>query len=229
MCQTFIQPSGESVLVLHIENVIELSVRQMIDTGSHEEIKLHITSSLLGSRKPILPTRDEECREDSRLHDGFPVDGLDADIRQIADFQCLDQIGFIDVMSTLFQLFFHLMESKLYAGPIIEIHPSETITGNFPQGLFDQFLSRPRVVLHLLPIGIHQACGTHVQQIGVAFMHELTFEDRQVLATFPHGCHDFVVGEILRHRVIQFDGIRITLLIRQERLKQGQLSWLCSL
>src|SRR2546427_4826646 len=55
---------------------------------------------------------------------------------------CLDQIGFIDVMSTLFQLFFHLMESKLYASPIIEIHPSETITGNFPQGLLDRKSTR---------------------------------------------------------------------------------------
>src|SRR5215831_13559807 len=39
----------------------------------------------------------------------------------------------------------------------------------------------------------------------------------------------FMVGEILRHSVIQFDGVGIAFLIRQERLKQGQLPRLCSL
>src|SRR4051812_4502196 len=81
-------------------------------------------------------------------------------------------------MESAFEGHLHCPKSSKINDAYFHMDTSHAASGTFQtasQGLFDQFLSRPRVVLHLLPIGIHQACGTHVQQIGVAFMHELTW------------------------------------------------------
>ena len=93
------------MLILHVENVIELSIGNMIDTRSHEWVKLNVAFGFVRGGKPVFSAGDEQCREDGGLHERFPVRCLDADIGQITDFQCLDKIGFIDVMPAFFQLF----------------------------------------------------------------------------------------------------------------------------
>jgi hypothetical protein len=66
---------------------------------------LNVAFGFVGSGEPVLSAGDEQCREDGRLHERFPVRCLDADISQIADFQRFYKIGFIDVMPAFFQLF----------------------------------------------------------------------------------------------------------------------------
>jgi hypothetical protein len=61
MRETFIEPSGEAVFVGHIEDIIELSVGNTVDTRGNERVKLHITFGLFRLREPVLPAGDEQC------------------------------------------------------------------------------------------------------------------------------------------------------------------------
>jgi hypothetical protein len=54
MRETFIEPSGETVSVCHIEDIIELSVSNTVDTRCDKRIKLDITFSLFRLCEPIL-------------------------------------------------------------------------------------------------------------------------------------------------------------------------------
>jgi len=48
------------VLILHIQDVIELPIGQMIDTRGHERIKLDITSGFLWGGQPIHSARHQQ-------------------------------------------------------------------------------------------------------------------------------------------------------------------------
>ena len=93
------------MLILHVENVVELSIRNMIDTHSHEWVELNVAFGFVRGCEPVFSAGDKQCREDGGLHERFPVRCLDADIGQITNFQRFDNIGFIDVMPAFFQLF----------------------------------------------------------------------------------------------------------------------------
>ena len=82
--------------ILHVEDIVKLSVRQMIDTRRHERIKLDITLGVLRGGEPILPVGDQERREDGRLYDRLSIRCLDADIGQVTDFQRLDEIRLVN-------------------------------------------------------------------------------------------------------------------------------------
>jgi len=61
------------MLILHVENVIELSIGNMIDTRSHEWVKLNVAFGFVRGGKPVFSTGDKQCREDGGLHERFPV------------------------------------------------------------------------------------------------------------------------------------------------------------
>ena len=73
MCETFIEPPGETVFVGHVEDIIELSVGNTIDTRCYQGVKLDITFGLFRLCKPVLPTGDEQCGEDGRLYDRLSI------------------------------------------------------------------------------------------------------------------------------------------------------------
>ena len=91
--------------ILHVKDVVKLAVGQMINTCRHERIKLDITLGIFRGGEPILPVGNQKRREDRCLHHRLSIYGLDADISEVTDFQRLDEIGFVDVVATLFQLF----------------------------------------------------------------------------------------------------------------------------
>src|SRR5712691_6928439 len=96
--ETFIEPSGETVSVCHIEDIIELSVCNTVDTRCNERVKLDITFGLFRLCEPVLPAGDQQCGEDGGLYEHLSICCLDTNIREIADFQGFDKINTIDVM-----------------------------------------------------------------------------------------------------------------------------------
>jgi hypothetical protein len=98
MRETFIKPSGEAVFVGHIEDIIELSVANTIDTRGNERVKLHITFGLFRLREPVLPAGDEQGGEDRGLYEHLSIRCLNTNIGEITDFQGFDKIDTIDVM-----------------------------------------------------------------------------------------------------------------------------------
>src|SRR5713101_7757142 len=98
MRETFIEPSGETVFVGHIEDIIKLSVGNTVDTRCDERVKLHITFGLFRLCEPVLPAGDEQCGEDGRLYEHLSIYCLNTNIGEIADFQGFDKIDTIDVM-----------------------------------------------------------------------------------------------------------------------------------
>src|SRR6266446_6983884 len=131
MGETFIEPPGETVLVGHIEDIIELSVGNTIDTRCYQWVKLDITFGLFRLCKPVLPTGDEQCGEDGRLYDCLAIRCLNTNIGEIAYFQRFYKIDTIDVVPAFSQFFLQFVERELYTSSIIEIDTFEAITRNF--------------------------------------------------------------------------------------------------
>ena len=73
MRETFIEPSGETVFVGHIEDLSELSVGNTVATRGDERIKLHITFGLFRLCEPVHPAGDEQCGADRGRYEHLSI------------------------------------------------------------------------------------------------------------------------------------------------------------